>query len=226
MIVYGATTDNTTQDPSLQFARPVSSGSDPSRTIAAVAAAPGVLDSLFRTTLQLHNPTSSPISGRLVFHPGGFSGSDSDPTITYALSAGATTSYARRAGSVRTDRVGKSRHRGGDRRDVRSRSRASSTTAAFAGRPVFRSMRPVPRTRCRRADRGAHRAGRSRRRRGSTSGSGPSPRARRCRSRSGTGTERRSAPSRRFTRRVTSSNRPGACSWALLPGRANPWRSP
>jgi len=93
-IVYGATTDNTTQDPSLQFARPLGSGSDPRRTIAAVAAAPGVLDSFFRTTLQLHNPTSSPISGRLVFHPGGFSGSDSDPTITYNLSAGATTSYA------------------------------------------------------------------------------------------------------------------------------------
>src|SRR4029079_7268556 len=51
-IVYGATTDNTTQDPSLQFARASGSGSEPRRTIAAVAAAPGVLDSLFKTTLQ------------------------------------------------------------------------------------------------------------------------------------------------------------------------------
>jgi hypothetical protein len=93
-IVYGATTDNTTQDPSLQFARPLSSRSDPRRTIAAVAAAPGVLDSLFRTTLQLHNPTAAAISGRLVFHPGGFSGTDSDPSLPYALSPGATTSYA------------------------------------------------------------------------------------------------------------------------------------
>ena len=93
-ILYGATTDNTTQDPSLQFAKALGPGSDPRRTIAAVAAAPGVLDSLFKTTLQLHNPTPSTISGRLVFHPGGFSGSDSDPTITYTLSAGATTSYA------------------------------------------------------------------------------------------------------------------------------------
>ena len=93
-IVYGATTDNTTQDPSLQFARPFSSRSDPRRTIAAVAAAPGVLDSLFRTTLQLHNPTAAPISGRLVFHPGGFSGTDSDPSLPYALPSGATISYA------------------------------------------------------------------------------------------------------------------------------------
>lgn len=93
-IVYGATTDNTTQDPSLQFARPLSAGSSPRGTIAAVAAAAGVLDSLFRTTLQLHNPTSSPISGRLVFHPAGTSGSDADPSITYALAAGATASYA------------------------------------------------------------------------------------------------------------------------------------
>ena len=93
-IVYGATTDNTTQDPSLQFARTLSSRPDPTRTIAAVAAAPGVLDSLFRTTLQLHNPTASGVSGRLVFHPAGFSGSDTDPSITYTLGPGATTSYA------------------------------------------------------------------------------------------------------------------------------------
>jgi hypothetical protein len=93
-IVYGATTDNTTQDPSLQFARTLTSRSDPRRAIAAVAAAPGVLDSLFRTTLQLHNPTAAPISGRLVFHPGGFSGTDSDPSLPYALAPGATTSYA------------------------------------------------------------------------------------------------------------------------------------
>ena len=93
-IVYGATTDNTTQDPSLQFARASSSASDPRRTIAAVAAAPGVLDSLFRTTLQIHNPTTSVITGRLIFHPGGFSGTDADPSVTYTLAPGATTSYA------------------------------------------------------------------------------------------------------------------------------------
>jgi hypothetical protein len=29
-----------------------------------------------------------------VFHPGGFSGNDSDPTISYSLAPGATTSYA------------------------------------------------------------------------------------------------------------------------------------
>jgi hypothetical protein len=92
-IVYGATTDNTTQDPSLQFARALIARSDPRRTIAAVAAAPGVLDSLFRTTLQLHNPTTSPISGRLIFHPAGFTGTDADPSVVYSLAAGATTSY-------------------------------------------------------------------------------------------------------------------------------------
>ncbi|HEY3171454.1 MAG TPA: choice-of-anchor D domain-containing protein, partial [Thermoanaerobaculia bacterium] len=75
-IVYGATTDNTTQDPSLQFARAISSKSDPRRTIAAVASAPGVNNSLFRTTLQLHNASSAAISGRLVFHPAGLSGTD------------------------------------------------------------------------------------------------------------------------------------------------------
>ncbi len=92
-ILYGATTDNTTQDPSLQFARPLRSGADPRRTIAAVASAPGVNDSLFRTTLQIHNPDSTPISGRLLFHPAGTSGSDSDPSIPYSLPPGATSAY-------------------------------------------------------------------------------------------------------------------------------------
>jgi hypothetical protein len=93
VIVYGATTDNTTQDPSLQFARAIRPGSDPRRTIAAVAAAPGVNESLFKTTLQLHNPGTTAISGRLIFHPAATSGSDADPSVTYNLGPGATVSY-------------------------------------------------------------------------------------------------------------------------------------
>ncbi|HVE65667.1 MAG TPA: BACON domain-containing protein, partial [Thermoanaerobaculia bacterium] len=92
-IVYGATTDNTTQDPSLQFARALRPGSDPRRTIAAVAAAPGVNESLFKTTLQLHNPITTAISGRLIFHPAATSGSDADPSVPYTLGPGATVSY-------------------------------------------------------------------------------------------------------------------------------------
>ena len=92
-IVYGATTDNTTQDPSLQFARAIRPGSDPRRTIAAVAAAPGVNESLFKTTLQLHNPGTTAISGRLIFHPAATSGSDADPSVPYSLGPGATVSY-------------------------------------------------------------------------------------------------------------------------------------
>jgi hypothetical protein len=93
VIIYGATTDNTTQDPSLQFARALRPGSDPRRTIAAVAAAPGVNESLFKTTLQLHNPGGSTISGRLIFHPAATSGSDADPFVPYSLGPRATVSY-------------------------------------------------------------------------------------------------------------------------------------
>ncbi|HSE64807.1 MAG TPA: choice-of-anchor D domain-containing protein [Thermoanaerobaculia bacterium] len=93
VIVYGATTDNTTQDPSLQFARALRPGSDPRRTLAAVAAAPGVNESLFKTTLQLHNPGTTAISGRLIFHPAATSGSDADPSVPYTLGPGATVSY-------------------------------------------------------------------------------------------------------------------------------------
>jgi hypothetical protein len=42
--------------------------------------------------VQLYNSTSSVISGRIVFHPSGLSGSSSDPALSYTLSPGQTQS--------------------------------------------------------------------------------------------------------------------------------------
>jgi Tol biopolymer transport system component len=75
--------------------RPVGSGAAiDSRILPVVGSTPGVGGSFFRTSVQLHNPTGSVISGRILFHPSGLSGSGSDPAMPYTLSPGQTQSIA------------------------------------------------------------------------------------------------------------------------------------
>ncbi|MDQ5873371.1 MAG: hypothetical protein M3547_14315 [Acidobacteriota bacterium] len=64
------------------------------RILPVVGSTPGVGGSFFRTSVQLHNSSSAPIAGRIVFHPSGTSGSDSDPALSYSLAAGQTQSIA------------------------------------------------------------------------------------------------------------------------------------
>lgn len=64
----------------------------PSPSVAAVlpvvGSAPGANGSFFRTSVQLHNPGSTLTTGRIVVHPSGKSGSESDPSLRYSLGAG------------------------------------------------------------------------------------------------------------------------------------------
>jgi len=54
--------------------------------IPVAVSTPGAFGSFFRTSLQLLNPNSSAsISGHIVFHPAGVSGSASDPSIGFSL---------------------------------------------------------------------------------------------------------------------------------------------
>jgi hypothetical protein len=64
--------------------------------IPVVGSAAGASGSNFKTSLQLlyGAPSSSgSITGKLVFHPSGASGSSSDPTITYNVGAGQVVTY-------------------------------------------------------------------------------------------------------------------------------------
>lgn len=93
-VIYGATTDNTSQDPSLQLARPVHAVTGETRPfLLVVGSTPGALGSFFKTSVQLHNPGSTAISGFLVYHSQNRSGSDTDPSIVYSLQPGETISY-------------------------------------------------------------------------------------------------------------------------------------
>jgi hypothetical protein len=62
--------------------------------LPVVGSTPGANGTFFRTSVQLHNPSSTLIGGRIVFHPSGLSGSDSDPSLFYSLAPGQTQTYA------------------------------------------------------------------------------------------------------------------------------------
>ena len=64
------------------------------RILPVVGSTPGWGGTFFRTSLQMHNAGTSPTSGRIVFHPSGAPGSDSDVAISFLLAAGGTQSIA------------------------------------------------------------------------------------------------------------------------------------
>src|SRR6266542_4123244 len=55
-----------------------------SRILPVVGSTVGVGGSFFRTSVQLYNSTGAPITGQIVFHPSGLSGSGLDPALAYS----------------------------------------------------------------------------------------------------------------------------------------------
>jgi streptogramin lyase len=64
------------------------------RILPVVVSTEGVGGSFFRTSMQLHNSTSVSMTGQIVFHPSGSSGSAADPLLAYTLAPGQTQSIA------------------------------------------------------------------------------------------------------------------------------------
>lgn len=64
---------------------------DPTAIVPVVGSTPGAVGgAFFRSTVQLHNPRATPLSGHLVYHPQGASGRASDPSLLYSLQPGET----------------------------------------------------------------------------------------------------------------------------------------
>lgn len=63
-------------------------------TIPVVGSVAGAFGSFFRTSLAMGNPATSDIHGKLVFRPAGQAGSDTDPSLDFAIPAGGTLNYA------------------------------------------------------------------------------------------------------------------------------------
>ncbi len=64
------------------------------RVLPVVGSLAGNFGSFFRTSLQLYNPHGSAVSGRIVFHPAGAAGSDTDPSLAYSILPGKTLAFA------------------------------------------------------------------------------------------------------------------------------------
>jgi len=64
-----------------------------SRILPVAGSLPGNAGSFFRTSLQMHNPRATTVSGKLVFHPAGASASPTDPFLAYSILPGKTLSF-------------------------------------------------------------------------------------------------------------------------------------
>jgi len=64
------------------------------RVLAVVGSLQGNFGSFFRTSVQIYNPHDDAVSGTIVFHPAGASGSSSDPSIAYAIAPGKTLVFS------------------------------------------------------------------------------------------------------------------------------------
>jgi len=64
------------------------------RVLPALGSGPGNNGSFFKTSLQLYNPKTAAISGKIVFHPAGAQGTASDPSLAYSIPAGKTLTFA------------------------------------------------------------------------------------------------------------------------------------
>jgi hypothetical protein len=90
-IIYGAATDNTTQDPTMQVAQRI--GLPRQRSIVpVVASARGDFGSFFRTEVQIHNPSDQAARVRFVYTPANNSGPATE--IEETLSPRQTRSWA------------------------------------------------------------------------------------------------------------------------------------
>lgn len=75
------------------------------RVLPAAGAVQGAT-AFFRTSLQLLNPTTSSISGKLVFHPQGQTASFADPALAFALVPGQLTSFPDVVAAMNTSGLG------------------------------------------------------------------------------------------------------------------------
>jgi len=64
------------------------------RVFPVVGSVEGSFGSFFRTAVQLHNPTSQRISGKLTFHIQAAEGNAADPSVNYSLGPSETASYS------------------------------------------------------------------------------------------------------------------------------------
>jgi hypothetical protein len=89
-IASGTSTPNTSLAVTAMGSGTVTPPTNPASIVPVVISSPGVPGSNFRVAVQLHNPSSTIITGQLVYHPQGVAASASDPALPYSINAGQT----------------------------------------------------------------------------------------------------------------------------------------
>src|SRR5262249_9696200 len=69
----------------ISFAPASAGGETLAGYLTVAASTPGAFGSFFKTSVQLFNPNTIPISGHFAYHPAGVPGGRSDPTIGFSL---------------------------------------------------------------------------------------------------------------------------------------------
>jgi hypothetical protein len=64
------------------------------RVLTVVGSVAGGFGSFFKTSVQLYNPKSTAVSGKIVYHAQGTSGAATDPSLSYSILPGKTLVYA------------------------------------------------------------------------------------------------------------------------------------
>jgi large repetitive protein len=106
-IIYGAATDNRTNDPNMQMASRITPRLGEGTSIIAVAGSvAGVFGSRFATELQIHNPGTEPMSIDLAFHPAGASARNEDPHLQVTVEALATVTMPDVVATLQTEGLG------------------------------------------------------------------------------------------------------------------------
>jgi hypothetical protein len=91
-VIYGAATDNGTNDPNMQIASRLGASRSGRYILPVAGSVSGLFDSRFSTGLQLHNPSDQPLQARLTFTAGTAGGTA--PAIDVTVAPGATLAYA------------------------------------------------------------------------------------------------------------------------------------
>lgn len=76
------------------------------RILLVIGSVDGQFNAHFRTALQLHNLSTQPASGRIVFHAAATSGADTDPGVNYTLGAGETRAWPDLLGTLGATGIG------------------------------------------------------------------------------------------------------------------------
>ena len=76
------------------------SSAPPAAVVAGVGSTSGAFGSRWATHSLLHNPNAFPISGRMVFHPAGWSAAAGDPSLAYTLAPYETRGYPDLIGTI------------------------------------------------------------------------------------------------------------------------------